>query len=162
MASTFTRVPREELERMAREQYARVYRDGRSDRPKPERPRNVRASLLVFGADKVEVPFHGRMYELTPVSFEDGMRLSDVRATIEELEDAEPTRENARRYLDACRLVVRLAPRYMLPRGRLRRALWRLRLRRNPFRQASEREVGELLGFFLGCRMMSRVRHPGG
>lgn len=146
---------------MAQEEYAQAY--GPSDvRPKPERPRNVRATLLVFGAEKVEIPYRGQMYELTPVSFEDGLRLADARATLEELEDAAPTEENVRRYRSACQLIVGLAPHYLLPRGWLRRALWRLRLRRNPFRRASDREVGELLGFFLGCRMMSRVRCPSG
>jgi hypothetical protein len=53
--------------------------------------------------------------------------------------------------------AVEMFPRLARPVG-WRRFVWRLLP--NPFRRASEFEIGELIGFFSGCRMMSRVRHP--
>lgn len=157
MAIRITPVPREEIDRIARDGYRQHY--GLDEpRPKAERPRNVRGTLLMVDGDRVEIPYRGRIYELLPVSFEDGVRLSDARATIEELEGAEPTKERIGRYVAVLRFVVSLAPKYLRPRGRVRRVFWRLT--RNPFRGATDMEVGELLGFFLGCRMRSRVQYP--
>lgn len=161
MTTRFEPLDVEGLERMAHEGYARKYAappgsplGARS----VNRPRNVRATLFMVDGERVEIPYRGRVYELLPVSFEDGLRLADVRGTLEELEDAKPTTENVARYRSALRFVVALAPRYLRPRGRWRRAFWALT--RNPFRHATDAEVGELLGFFLGSRMRSRVRHP--
>jgi hypothetical protein len=154
----------EELERLAREQYARAF---------PKRPasvtraRNVRATLLIVGDGKVEFAFHGRMYEVLPVSFEDGCRLQDVQATLGELAETGSTGganggpETIERSLHAFRFIAGLARRYVRPRGKWRRLLWTVRLTRNPFRRATPAEVGELLGFFLGCQMRSSVRYLG-
>lgn len=144
-----------ELERMAREQYARAFpaREGPSPRAK-----NARATLLLVDGERVEIPYRGRVYELLPVSFEDGIKLADVRDTLEALEHARPSKENVHRYARTLRAIVAMAPKYLRPRGRVRRMLWPLT--RNPFRGASDQEVAELLGFFLGCRMRSRVRYP--
>ena len=149
----------EELEEVAREQYARAFpkREG----PGP-RPRNVRATRLLVGAERLCIEYRGRAYELLPVEFADGVQLIDCRAAIEAVEDeSRLSPEVVRDYLVALRKVVALAPKYVRPLGRFRRLLWRLGLRRNPYRGATETEVGELLGFFLGCRMRSRVRYPG-
>lgn len=155
-----TKIPRSKLEEMARAEYARQF-PSRPAQTAP-RPRNVRPTLYLLEQERVEVPFRGRMYELRPVSFADGIRLLEAEADISECVAREVTgRDAARQYAAAARLIIRMAPRYLLPRGRVRRLFWRLRLRRNPFRKATDAEVGEILGFLFGCRTMSSVRYPG-
>jgi hypothetical protein len=154
--TTFERIPRERLEELAREAYARQFP---RRRPQDVRSRNVRPTLLLVDGDRIEIPYRGRIYELLPVSFRDGLRLLEMRTVLEDLEHAPTNRENVRRYVAALRAIIALAPKYLRPRGRIRRALWAFT--RNPFRGATDREVGELLGFFLGCRMRSRVQYQG-
>lgn len=160
MSAQFTRVPREELERMAREEYARQFPRGR---PAPAQPRNVRATLLSMGEGRLEITHRGRSYELLPVTFSDGLRLQEARAAIERADHAqhntdELTPEVMRDYYMALKHVVSLAPQYLRPVGRVRRLLWRLGLTRNPYRGATEAEVGQLLGFFLATSTRSSVR----
>ncbi len=143
-------------EEMAREGFLRRFPDGA---PKGEPPANAGAALLLMEADTFRVPYRGRVYELGHVSFEDGLRLIVARTAIEALDNEEPTEANQAAYLAAMRLVVAMAPRYLLPVRRVRRLFWRLHLRRNPFRKATDAEVGHILGFFLTSRMRSRVRY---
>lgn len=156
--ATFDRIPRSELERMAREEYSRQF----PARPKAApRARNATPTLALLGAERMAFVFRGVAYELLPVSFEDGIRLSEVRATLEAAEDDERlTPEVARDARASLRFVASLATRYLRPLRWHRRLLWALRLRRNPYRGATEVEVGQLLGFFSGCRTMSRARSP--
>ena len=146
--------PRFVIEELAREGYRRKYPDGP---PAGAPAANGRPTLLVLGADTFHVPYRGRLYELGYVSFEDGIRLIEARTAITALEDGEETPEKISAYLRSMRFIVRLAPRYMVPVRPVRRLFWRLRLRRNPFRKATDAEVGHLLGFFLASRMRSRV-----
>ena len=151
----FTRLPKGAVERIAREGYAKHFPDGP---PKARPPENGRAMLLLTGADTVEIPYKGTLYELLHISFEDGLVCVIAKAAIEGLEGESITPETVDAYRAAMRSVVALVPRYLRPvRGRLRRLRWRLGLHRNPFRRATDAEVGQLLGFFLGCRMRSRV-----
>jgi len=144
------------VEAMAREGYEKRFPKGRPAGPPPS---NGRPTLVLLGSESYQVlAFRGRGYELGHVGFEDGIRLVEAKAAVEALDESDPTPENVAAYLAALRLIVRMAPRYLLPIGRVRRLLWRLRLRLNPFRRATEAEVGQLLGFFLACRMRSRVR----
>ncbi len=149
--------PRFVIEAMAREGYRKRFPEGR---PRGKPPANAGAALLVLGAESVRIPYRGRMYELGHVSFEDGLRLLSAQEAIEALEGSESTPENRAAYLHAMRLIVAMAPRYLLPVAPVRRFFWRLRIRRNPFRKATDAEVGQFLGFFLGCRMRSRVQYP--
>ncbi len=151
------RPPRAVIEERAREGYRTRFPAGRQPAPPAV---NVGAALLLLEDDSVRIPYRGRMYELGHVSFTDGLRLVAARSAVEALEDGEPTPENQTAYLQALRLVVRMAPRYLLPVKRVRRFFWRLRIRRNPFRNATDAEVGQFLGFFLGCRTRSRVQYP--
>ncbi len=149
--------PRPELrDAFAREEYQRRYPKGRPAAPAPA---NVAPVLALLGSgDPFVIPFRGRGYELGYVSFEDGLRLTRAKAAVEALDEAEPTEENTEAYLRAIRLIVGIAPRYLVPIGRVRRFFWRLGLRRNPFRSATDAEVGHLLGFFLASQTRSRVR----
>ena len=151
------RPPRAVIEERAREGYRKRFPASRGPGPLPA---NVGAALLLLEDDSVRIPYRGRIYELGYVSFEDGLRLVAARAAIEALDKAEPTPVNRTAYLQAMRLVVSMAPRYLLPVQRVRRFFWRLRIRRNPFRSATDAEVGHFLGFLLGCRTRSRVQYP--
>ena len=152
------RLPRAVVLAVAREEYRKRFPDGHKTEP----PANLRPALLVLGEEAVRTAYRGRDYEVLHVSFADGMRLALARQAIESLAsaDAEMSDENVDAYLQAMRLVVSMAPRYLRPVSRVRRLLWRLRLRRNPFRSATDAEVGHILGFFLACRMRSRVQYP--
>ncbi len=158
------RVPREIVLEHARAGYRERYPEGR---PAGAPAANVGPALRVLEADAIRIPYKGREYELGHVSFEDGLRLVEAKAAIVGIEpDADPTPERVAAYLQAMRLVVSIAPRYLVPVTPVRRLLWRLGLRRNPFRSATDAEVGHFLGFFLACRTRSRVRysapvHPG-
>lgn len=160
MALTAQRTPRAEVLKHAEELYQERFPDG----PPAEAPANVGTMLLLAGADVLEMTYKGTLYELGHVSFEDGLELTRAREALEQLEEA-VTEANVRAYALAAQRVVDMAPKYLFPvHGRFRRLRWRLRLRRNPFRDATDAEVGLLLGFFLRCRMRSRVgsRPPSG
>lgn len=171
MALTATRTPRAELLRDAEAGYRKRYPEGP---PRAELPRNIGPALLLAGADSLELVYRGRIYELGFPSFADGVRLEQARAAVELMEE-EPTAEHLPGYARALELTVSLATRYLFPalptpdlprlhrlRIHLRRLRWRLRLRRNPYRDATEAEVGQLLGFFLRSRMRSRAGSPTG
>jgi hypothetical protein len=150
--------PRFVIEERARAAYREKFPEGR---PSGAPAANGRAALRVIGAELARITYRGRVYALGHVSFEDGIRLVEARAAIVAIgEGDDPTSENISAYGRAMRLIVAMAPRYMVPVGRLRRLFWWLRLRRNPFRKATESEVGHLLGFFLTSRMRSRVQYP--
>ena len=144
---------REELERAAFQRYV-------PERPPVKPPANVLSALIMLGeGGRLGVPYRGRVYELGFVSFADGIRLAEARAVIESIPEEESlSAENTERYLRALETVVSMAPKYLMPTTPVRRLLWRLRIRSNPFRSATDGEVGQLLGFFLQCRMRSRVR----
>lgn len=147
---------REVIEAMAQEGYRKRFPQGL---PRSKPAANVGATLRLLEAESICVPYNGRAYELGHVSFEDGLRLVAARSAIEALDDAEPTAENQAAYLLAMRLVVAMAPRYLVPMTPVRRFFWRLGIRRNPFRRATDSEVGQFLGFFLACRTRSRVQY---
>ncbi len=145
------------VEAMAREGYRRKYPETRSSGAPPA---NGLPALLVLEAERFQVPYGGRLYELGHVSFEDGIRLVEAQTAINAITEGGETPEKVAAYLRGMLYVVRLAPRYLVPVGRIRRLFWRLRLRRNPFRKATDSEVGHILGFFLASRMRSRAQYP--
>ena len=149
-----TRPRREVIEAIARAGYEKRYPKGR---PTAAPPANGRPALALLGSASYHVvPYDGRGYVLGYVSFEDGIRLMEAKASVDALQDSDPTPEAVSAYRDAMRVIVGMAPRYLLPIERVRRFFWRLGLLRNPWRTATDAEVGQLLGFFLACRMRSR------
>lgn len=149
-----TRISREVLEAASRDAYLERFPTGRESAA----PANVQPTLQVLGAGGVlRVPYAGIDYELGHVSFADGVRLLAAKAKVEVLKvDDDLTAENLTVYLEGMAVVVKMAPKYLRPVSRWRRSVsW---LRRNPFRSATDAEVGQLLGFFLASRMRSRVR----
>jgi hypothetical protein len=115
--------------------------------------RNLSATGALFGSDTLE--YRGRRYEVPPVPFALGVALLELQERAGRLQGdvADPAAELGAILTGA----VEIFPRLVRPTG-WRRLVWPLLP--NPFRAASEYEVGELIGFFSGCRMRSRVRHP--
>lgn len=133
-----SKVPVNRLQELAQEEYRRQF-------PQPvhrERPETVNAEAAT-GIDRpVVFAFQGKPYVLRPIPWEDGVALHELQMRF-----LRP--EGAADYRDACREAVALMGRLARCRG------WRGWLRRvlpNPFRHASEKEVGEVLDFFWLCR----------
>lgn len=96
--------------------------------------------------------YRGRKIAPRPISWEEGLALLETAAELEQWarskgEDLVHLRRLYRRLVDLCWMCAR-------PRGMPR---WVQRLRRNPFRRATEQELQELLRFFGRCRTISLV-----
>lgn len=114
--------------------------------------------VTVGRGNAVWFAFRGRLWEVLPVHFDDGVRLTSVRHAVEAMRNENTlTAEKVRDYHAALRSVVALAPKYLKPAGLGRRLAWHLRLRKNPYRDATEAEVGWLLGCLLAARGLSRI-----
>ncbi len=101
--------------------------------------------------------FRGRTYLVPPVPFVFGVALVGLQERVRRLQDQPDSTEMLAELERIMHEAVALFPALVRPAG-WRRLVWRLLP--NPFRNASEFEVGELIGFFSGCRMRSGVRHP--
>ena len=143
------RFTRAELEEIAREQYHARFGGGAA---RPE-IRNRQAVLML--AEPERLYYRGRAYEVRPVPYTAGIRLLEMQERFRAFAEAPPTAESVREYARLCREAVRLFRRLVRPYG-LRRLIWPLC--RNPFRDATEAEIGGLVGFFSTCRTRSSVR----
>lgn len=123
---------------------------GENEPPRPQRIVNTGPALGLQLPEFVE--FAAVLYAVPPVPWEAGQELLELK---QRLEDAEGGSHHERAVL---RRLVKVYGSLVHPRGRLRRAFWWIT--RNPFRYASDGEIGQLLVFFSGCRMKSRVRYP--
>lgn len=101
--------------------------------------------------------FRGRTYLVPPVPFVFGVRLVGLQERVRRLQHQPDSPESLAELRAILEEAVEFFPGLARPTG------WRRFFRRvlpNPFRSASEFEIGELIGFFSGCRMRSTVRHP--
>lgn len=113
-------------------------------------------AATAMGVDAV-LPFNNRLYDVPPVPWPDGIVLQKIRNESERLKGRMGEPEVPDRVYALLERSVDVMGGLIRPRGRFRRFAWRLGLRRNPFRNCSEKEVGELLDFFWVCRMKSNV-----
>lgn len=133
-------VPREVTERAWREHDARLARAA-SDGARPSVVMADEAAALL---DKRELVFRGRGYAVPPVPWKLAVEVLSCQTEMRRLagrKDAEPAEAVA-----LFRRALRLFKRLSRPVNPLRRLLWPVT--RNPYRNATPREVGELLGFF--------------
>lgn len=146
--------PREAME----ERWAEVRTNGKSGngvdpadvkQDPPPRPLNLDA-VLDLGTI-VYFTFRGRAYGIPPLAWRAGQKILDAYLRAEEC-GREITRENAREYFDALRDLQDVLWRNTRSVGRIRRLLRRVRLIRNPFRGATEKEIVDLARFMLGRR----------
>ena len=96
--------------------------------------------------------YRGRRISPRPISWEDGLALLEAASALERWAkrpdgDLDELRRLYREIVDLCWIAIR--PRWM-PR-------WLQRLRRNPFRRATETEIREVLVFLGRCRTISLV-----
>lgn len=96
--------------------------------------------------------YRGRRIAPRPISWEDGLALLEAASALEQWArtpdgDLEELRRLYREIVELCWIAIR--PRWM-PR-------WLQRLRRNPFRRATETEIREVLAFLGRCRTISLV-----
>lgn len=132
-------------------------RETMADRSDPE-IRNVGAAATLLG-DVIEYPISaGRFYQVPPTPYPVGLRLQTIAREVRQAQRARKAGDTrAQAALSALYAeAVDLFGRSVRPMGGLRRLLWPVT--RNPFRQASEAEIGALLLFFYSWTMRTRVR----
>jgi len=145
--------PRQEVEARWREWDAqrRVRTRASEAKDEPELV-NLRPALYLTGP--LRLPFRGRMW-CAHVAFDDGLQVVDIARRIEAATKAGDVAGITQAVRDAQQIASRLLRRYP---ERWYHWLGRVTgLRRSPVRDWTEQEVGELIGFFLMCRMSSRV-----
>jgi hypothetical protein len=113
--------------------------------------RNVGAVLDLGNLQYYE--FRGRAYGVPPVPYKVGQRILGPYLTLRAITQLTP--ENSARYYAALAELPEPLWAHLRPVGRLRRALRRLGLLRNPLEGATDRDLMELADFFLQCRMKS-------
>jgi hypothetical protein len=123
-----------------------AHRKARASRaPRSPKKEFVGAEVVEALLDQRLVIYRGRKYRIPPLSFEDGVRVSQVLDTLRLTASGSPSMEEVRALLrsaeDLCRVIYR-------PTGWARLWAWLV----HPFRGASPREVGELLGFLWMCQ----------
>lgn len=116
----------------------------------PARPFNVQA-ILDLGA-LIFFHWRGRTYGVPPLPWKRGAALMD--AYLDAQSYGTPlTKESAPHYYAALARMSREIWHCTRPTGWWRRALRRLHILSNPFREATEAELAELALFYLGLRM---------
>lgn len=100
--------------------------------------------------------FRNRVFHVPPISYPAGLRMQEIFRRLEKIgkaeEDADVLKELLRALEDAAALCWSLCK----PVSLVDRLFWRLLS--NPLRDASQQEMGEILGFFSACRTRSTVR----
>lgn len=134
------------IERIAPEEMARRWGATKIAPPPSVSFENIRPAL--FMVDPLRIPFRARMWT-AHVDWQDGARLVDIH------QRAEKGVGGVELFRELSAIAGRVLRRY--PESRWQRFLRVSGLRRNPVRGATERELGELLGFFLMCRTNSSV-----
>lgn len=114
-------------------------------------PDNVAATLQL--GQRLAFNYRGKTYVAEPTPFLEGLRLSELWQKYDELEPGKP--EEYEEWKAALTEMVALFKRLCRPANLGARLLYHLRP--NPFRHASPREVGQLVGFFSLCRGLSGV-----
>ncbi len=127
-------------------------------------PRHNVYQVLNLG-DVRYIKFRRSMFIIPIVPHKLGERVSDVyvrtlvaAAEVLKPKDVEAQTEAKRVYYAGLATLARLLWTHIYPASRIGRVLRRLRLARNPFKNASEMEVRQLTDFFLQCRTMSSVQ----
>jgi len=148
---TMRRVPRDEMDArhsLARRQRAKVA---------PERPPQVLNVQQVLDlGNLVYFTFRGRAYGVPPLPYKAGQELMVLWT--EAAAFTKLTGANTARYMGLLQRLPRLLWQHTRVVGRIRRWMRRLGLHRNPFLQATEKELVDLASFFLRRRTMSSVQ----
>ncbi len=127
--------------------------------PRHQAPRPLNTKTVLDLGNQVFYLFRGRPFGVPAIPHKAGLELADLQAQAQEFVGKIKTRGD----LHAYRQLVEKLPKKLWrlvdhpPGGWFARLLHKLRLLPNPFKQATEAELGELLDFFLKRRMTSSV-----
>lgn len=104
--------------------------------------------------------FRGRTYRVDPVSYLDGIEAQRLALALDQLTSQPVTDETLATYEALSRRIAEFAGRLLVPTtpGASRWIYKLTRFKRNPLRDATEHEIGAVLGFLLTCRTSTRVR----
>lgn len=144
------------------EQLADYQREVRSKRRKAPRVRNLNAIHALVETRSLVIG--RRFYRVPPIGYRAGATLDALRFELERLSDDDvPEAERSALLTAGLDRAVEIIKPLLIPTSGADRWLWRLfRVRRNPLRDATEREIGQVLAFLAVCRTSgpSRVRTP--
>lgn len=121
--------------------------------------RNVEPILSL--GDVRYVMYRSRAYRVPPVPFKLGQAVVDAHVRLAGFAaqvSLSGGQKGADAYYGEMARIAKLLWRHMRPTGRVKRIMWHVGLLQNPFRAASEREIKELVNFFLQGRMTSSVQ----
>lgn len=150
---TFTRVPREDMER----RHAEAARARRSQpMEQAQRARNLLAVLDL--GNRIYFTFRGRAYGVPPLPWKAGAAVHAIWTEAQQY-PTPLTADTLPRYYATLHKLPPLLWAHCRPVGPLLRLCRRLGLLRNPFEAATETELVQLADFFLRCRMRSTVRY---
>lgn len=137
-------VPRAEVERRWRAWEKKTLRR-RLDETTPE---TVNAETAADLLDRREIVFRGRRYAAPPVPWPLAAKLLAAKDDLAALGEGDDVYSVEAVFLR----VTRLAKKALRPTSPLQRFLWPITP--NPFRRATPKEVGSLVGFFFGSVML--------
>lgn len=124
--------------------------------------RNVDVVLDLGAARYITFGRPPRVYRVEPVAFQLGQRLAELQIQITghlaSLALNGKSKKESNAYYVALATVARLLWPALRPTKRWRRVFKFCHVLKNPCRTASEKELMDLVGFFLQCRMMSSVQ----
>ena len=117
-------------------------------------PKNREYALALRGISVLR--FRNRVFHVPPVSYPAGLRLQELHLKLKKIgegnEDADTLRELLAVLEEAAAIMWGMCE----PVAWVDRLFWRWLS--NPFVDATQQELGELLGFFFACRTRSTVR----
>lgn len=150
------------MERRAAE--VKVARRAASPVPAKARAKNLAIALTLDQA--TFFAFRGRPFGVPPLPWEVGERLLDLYTRAADAAadmaraagDREVARDAMAEYFAAIREMPAILWAHCYPASRPLRMLRRLRLLRNPFASATDREIMEIADFFLSRRTRSGVQ----
>lgn len=124
--------------------------------PKVQSPFNV--EIVLDLGNIVFFHFRGRAYGMPPLPWAEGQRL--MKVWLEASQHTTITKDNAQAYFAALRQIPPILWRNCYPSSKLLRIMRRLGLMKNPFKSATEQELGRYASFFLARRMRSGESNP--
>lgn len=117
-------------------------------------------SALGLGATSL-FEFNGKHYRVDKVDWKDGLELQKLMLQLQAIQNSESENlekssvEDLKKLEDVAVRLTQLFKKLCRPVGLIRRIFWRWS---NPFIDATQQELGELMGFFFACRTRSSVK----
>lgn len=123
------------------------------------RTRNIE-TVLSLGHTRYFL-FQGRTYGCPPIPFQLGLRMNELyvhASTLTRALSLTGRPEDVDEYRKTLRTITKVLWSHIVPARPWRKWFKRFRLMRNPFRRGSEKEIMDVVDFFLEGRMKSSVQ----